>query len=236
MKKLEKRNKVRVLKLRRLQKVGTSQRVESSDDTVIDDESNQGRMIAKMDQDDAVVLEDDKNEDREVADAVKDVKEAKVDESTQDQGRQAESHAEIYKIDMDHANKVLSMQEDETEPAEDKAIDYVKRKSKEDPAGKRYQVLKKKPQTKAQARKNMMMYLKNVAGFKMDYFKGMSYDDIHPIFEAKFNSNVAFLLKTKEHIEEDKNKALQKLNETPSKRVVKRRKLDEEVEELKRHL
>nr|GEZ65091.1 hypothetical protein [Tanacetum cinerariifolium] len=36
----------------------------------------------------------------------------------------------------------------------------------------------------------MMMYLKNVVGFKMDYFKGMSYDDIRPIFEAKFNSNI----------------------------------------------
>nr|GFD25751.1 hypothetical protein [Tanacetum cinerariifolium] len=54
----------------------------------------------------------------------------------------------------------------------------------------------------------------------MDYFKGMSYDDIPPIFEAKFNSNVAFLLKTKEHIEEDENKALQKFNETPVERTV----------------
>nr|GFD33324.1 hypothetical protein [Tanacetum cinerariifolium] len=57
-------------------------RVETSDDTVMDDESNQGMMIAEMDQDDAVVLE----EDREVSDAVKDVEEAKVDESAQDQG------------------------------------------------------------------------------------------------------------------------------------------------------
>nr|GFD23025.1 hypothetical protein [Tanacetum cinerariifolium] len=54
--------------------------------------------------DDVVFLEDDKQEDREVVDAVKDVYEAKVDESAQDQGRQAESHAKIYKIDMDHAN------------------------------------------------------------------------------------------------------------------------------------
>nr|GEU87865.1 hypothetical protein [Tanacetum cinerariifolium] len=101
------RNTVRVLKLRRLQKVGTSQRVETSDNTVMDDESNQGRMIAQMDQDDAIVLEDDKEEDKDVADAVKDVKKAKVDESAQDQERQAESQAEIYKIDMDHANKVF---------------------------------------------------------------------------------------------------------------------------------
>nr|GEU35453.1 hypothetical protein [Tanacetum cinerariifolium] len=101
-------------------------RVETSDDTVMDDESNQGRMIAEMDQDDAVVLEDDKEEDREVADAVKDVQEAKVDESAHDQGRQAESQVEIYKIDIDHANKVLSMQEDETKPAEvQEVVDVV---------------------------------------------------------------------------------------------------------------
>nr|GFC41898.1 hypothetical protein [Tanacetum cinerariifolium] len=56
VKKLEKRNKVRVLKLRRLQRVRTSQRVKTSDDTVMDDESNQGRMIAEMDQDDAVLI------------------------------------------------------------------------------------------------------------------------------------------------------------------------------------
>nr|GEV52510.1 hypothetical protein [Tanacetum cinerariifolium] len=112
----------------------------------------------------------------------------------------------------------------------------TKSKDKEDPAVKKYQAMKRKPQTEAQARKNMMMYLKNVNGFKMDYFRGMSYDDIRPIFEAKFNSNVAFLLKTKEQIEEDENRVLQKLNETPAKRGAKRRKLDEEVEELRRHL
>nr|GEU49230.1 hypothetical protein [Tanacetum cinerariifolium] len=87
---------------------------------------NKGRMIAEMNQDDVVVLEDDKKEDREVVDVVKDVEEAKVDESTQDQGRQAESQAEIYKIDMDHANKILSMQEDETEPDEvQEVVDVV---------------------------------------------------------------------------------------------------------------
>nr|GEY40021.1 hypothetical protein [Tanacetum cinerariifolium] len=360
VKKLERRNKVKVLQLRRLQKVRTSQRVETFDDTVMDDESNQGRMIAEMDQDDAVVLEDDKEEDREVTNAIKDVEEPKVDESAQDQGRQGKSQTEIYKIDMDHANKVLSMLEDEIEPAEvpevvdvvttvklitevvtaasetvtaasaiittaeaqvpaattatltaapvrgtatpsrrrkrvvirdpeeqsttstiipaetkskdkgkgilveepkplkkkqqiehdeqyarelhaklnkdidwDKAIDHVKLKAKEDPVVKKYHTMKRKPQTKAQAGKNMMMYLKNVAGFKMDYFNGMSYDDIHLIFEAKFNSNVAFLLNTKEKIDEDENIALQKINKTLAKRAAKRRKLDEEVEDLK---
>nr|GEY45501.1 copia protein [Tanacetum cinerariifolium] len=108
------------------QRAGTSQRVETSDETMLDDVSKQGRMIAKMDEDDVVVLKDDKEEDREVADAVKDVEEAKVDESAQYQERQAGSQAEIYKIDMDHANKVLSMEEDETKPAEvQEVVDVV---------------------------------------------------------------------------------------------------------------
>nr|GFC55220.1 hypothetical protein [Tanacetum cinerariifolium] len=41
------------------------------------------------------------------------VEKAKIDKSAQVQGRQAESRVEIYKIDMDHASKVLNMQEDE---------------------------------------------------------------------------------------------------------------------------
>nr|GEX51109.1 hypothetical protein [Tanacetum cinerariifolium] len=101
---------------------------------------------------------------------------------------------------------------------------------------KKYQALKRKPQTKAQGRKNMMIYLKNVAGYKMDYFKGMSYDDIRHVFEKYFDSNVAFLIKSKEQIEEEESRALKRINETPTEKAAKRRKLDEEVEELKRHL
>nr|GFC48903.1 hypothetical protein [Tanacetum cinerariifolium] len=44
VKKLEKENMVKVLKLRRLKRVGTSQRVDTSEDTVMDDASNQGRI------------------------------------------------------------------------------------------------------------------------------------------------------------------------------------------------
>nr|GEV50690.1 retrovirus-related Pol polyprotein from transposon TNT 1-94 [Tanacetum cinerariifolium] len=112
----------------------------------------------------------------------------------------------------------------------------LKKQAKEYPVVKRYQALKRKPQTEAQARKNIIVYLKNVASFKMDYFKGMSYDDIRLIFQAKFNSNVAFLQNTKEHFEKEESRALKMLNETPVEKAAKRKKLDEEVEELKRHL
>nr|GEV71883.1 hypothetical protein [Tanacetum cinerariifolium] len=116
----------------------------------------------------------------------------------------------------------------------DEVIDHVKMKAKEDPAVKSYQALKRKPWTEAQAWKNMMIYL--IAGFKMEYFKGMSYDDIRPIFERYFDSNMALLQKTKEQIEEEESRALKRINETPAERAANRQKLDEEVEELKRHL
>nr|GEW27006.1 hypothetical protein [Tanacetum cinerariifolium] len=193
VKKLEKRNKVRVLKLRRLQKVGTSQRVETSVDTVMDDESNQGRMIAEMDQDDAVVLEDDKEEDREVAD---EVKEAKVDKilvvatltaapprvaaapSRRRKGvviKDPESESTTSIIipaktkSKDKGKGILveepkplkkkqQIEQDEQYARElhaelnkdidwDAVIDHVKIKAKEDPVVKKYQAMKRKPQT-----------------------------------------------------------------------------------------
>nr|GEX66671.1 hypothetical protein [Tanacetum cinerariifolium] len=51
-------------------------------------------------------------------------------------------------------------------------VDQVKRKEWQDNTVMRYQALKRKPLTEAQARKNMMVYLKNITGFKMDFFKG----------------------------------------------------------------
>nr|GFC29064.1 hypothetical protein [Tanacetum cinerariifolium] len=53
----------------------------------------------------------------------------------------------------------------------DEVIEKVQRKEKEDNAVMRYQALKRKSQIEAQSRKNMMIYLRNMDGFKMDYFK-----------------------------------------------------------------
>nr|GEV55559.1 hypothetical protein [Tanacetum cinerariifolium] len=107
---------------------------------------------------------------------------------------------------------------------------------KEDNAVLRYQALKRKPQTEAHARKNMMVYLKNMVGFKMDFFKGMSYDDIRPIFEKHFNSIVGFLEKSKKELEEEASRALKRKSESSEQQAVKKQKLDEEVEKLKKHL
>nr|GEV64970.1 hypothetical protein [Tanacetum cinerariifolium] len=126
---------------------------------------------------------------------------------------------------------VLSMQDDDVDPAELQEV-----MENEDNVVKRYQALKRKPQIEAQARKNMMIYLRNVARFKIDCFKGMTYDDIHLIFEKMFNSNMAFLMKTKEQMDEEDIRALRRLSESQDDKTAKKQKLDEEVEELKRHL
>nr|GEW13786.1 retrovirus-related Pol polyprotein from transposon TNT 1-94 [Tanacetum cinerariifolium] len=112
VKKLERGNKVKVLKLRRSKKVGTSQRIDSSDDTEMEDASNQGRMRDKLDKDEGVALIDDKEKEKKA-------EEAQVAGDDQVKGRQAE----IHQIDMDHASKVLSMQEDEPEVHE--VVDVV---------------------------------------------------------------------------------------------------------------
>nr|GEY31501.1 hypothetical protein [Tanacetum cinerariifolium] len=280
VKKLEKANKVKALKLKRLRKVGTSQRVDTSDDTIMKDVSNQGRMIDELDRNEGVVLISEKEEGKK-AEEVKD-----ITGDAQVEGRQAE----IYQINMDHAVKVLSMQEDEPEvkevvevvttaklitevvtaasipvsvastiiPADepkvpaatittapvkvatastrrrrevvemdeayarklheelnkdinwDVAIDHVKQKSKEDPYVQRYQVMKKIPQTEAQAQRNMIIQVQL--------------------------KNIEFLLKSKEQLEEEENRALESINETPAQKAAKRRKTNEDVEDLKQHL
>nr|GFC44647.1 hypothetical protein [Tanacetum cinerariifolium] len=103
VKKLEKITKVKSSKLRWLKKVGTSQRVESSDK--IENVFNQGRIIADMDQDEGIELLANQEKDAEF------------------EGRHADKQAEIYNIDLDHSSEVLSMQEDDTEVQE--AVEIV---------------------------------------------------------------------------------------------------------------
>nr|GFA79225.1 hypothetical protein [Tanacetum cinerariifolium] len=77
----------------------------------------------------------------------------------------------------------------------------------------------------------MMIYLKNPASYKMDFFKGMSYAEICPIFQARFNENMRFLFKSREEMEEEDQEALKSINETSAQKAAKRRKLNEEAQE-----
>nr|GEV54411.1 hypothetical protein [Tanacetum cinerariifolium] len=294
VKKLEKINKVKSSKLRRLKKVGTSQRVKSSDD--VENVFNQGRMSVDMDQDEGIELVIDQEKDAEV------------------EWRHADKQAEIYNIDLDHSSKVLSMQEDDSEVQEaieivttaklmtevvtaaathvtaasthiptakpktltitaapvvstkrrkgvkkyqiemdaeyarklqeeinkeneesyknidwNAALDHVQ--SKEPRYIKRYHGIRKKPQTESEARKNIIFYLKNTEGYKMDLFKGKTYDEILPIFQAKFYANMKFLFKSRKEMEKEDEEIIKSINETPTQKAAKRRKLSEEAQE-----
>nr|GEU31506.1 hypothetical protein [Tanacetum cinerariifolium] len=69
-------------------------------------------------------------------------------------------------------------------------IEHVKRKEKQDNTVMRYQALKRKPQTEAQARKNMMVYLKNMAGFKMNFFKAKKHKLDEEVEELKTHLHI----------------------------------------------
>nr|GEZ27983.1 ribonuclease H-like domain-containing protein [Tanacetum cinerariifolium] len=174
VKKLEKINKVKSSKLRRLKKVGTSQCVESSDD--MENVFNQGRIIVDMDQDEGIELDQIEMDAEYVR---------KLQEEIN------KEHEESYKnIDW---NAVL---------------DHVQ--SKEPQYIKRYHGIKKKPQTESKARKNIIFYLKNTEGYKLDFFKGK-----------------------KEEMKAEDEEIIKSINETPAQKAAKRRKLSEEAQEAK---
>ncbi|GJX45509.1 hypothetical protein Tco_0262185 [Tanacetum coccineum] len=62
-----------------------------------------------------------------------------------------------------------------------------------DPAVLRYHTLQNRSFSVAKVRKNMCMYLKNHGGYKQSHFKGMSYEDIRPIFDRVWDQNQAFV-------------------------------------------
>nr|GEW39301.1 hypothetical protein [Tanacetum cinerariifolium] len=257
VKKLERKNKLKVYRLRRLRKVGTAQRVESFADTVMDDQedaSKQGEIIANIDADEDITLKDvaavEKTAEIEKNEDVLSMKDDELEPIKLKEVVEVVTTAKLMtkvvtaaSATITAATTSITVATITTAPSVarrrkgvDDVIKQVQRKEKEDNVVLRYQALKMKLQTEAQAKKNIMIYLRNMAGFKMDYFKGMSYDDIRLIFEKYLNLNVAFQGKTKEHSKEEASEALKRAIKSQAEKATKKQKLDEEVEELKKHL
>nr|GEY31345.1 hypothetical protein [Tanacetum cinerariifolium] len=259
-----------------LKRIGTSQRIDTSDDTVMDDESNQGRIIDEMDKDDVVALMDDKKEDK------KD-EEAKVDENAQVQGRQTESQAEIYKIDMDQASKFLSMQEDEPAEVQEvvdvvttaKLITELVTAASETVTATSTIISAAEPQvpaatiTAAPAKVDVAPSRRRKGVVIRDPKEESTTSSIIPTETKSKDKGKGILveepkpLKKKQQVEMDEEYARKlhaelnkdidydvaidhmklkakedpaSINETPTQKAAKRRKLNEEVEDLKRHL
>nr|GEZ94421.1 hypothetical protein [Tanacetum cinerariifolium] len=109
------------------------------------------------------------------------------------------------------------------------AFDHVQ--AKESQYIKRYHRFKKKPQSESEARKNIVSYLTNTKGFKMEFFNGKTYDQILLIFQASFDVNMKFLFKSREEMEKEDEEIIKSINETPAQKAAKRRKLSEEAQE-----
>nr|GEW61532.1 hypothetical protein [Tanacetum cinerariifolium] len=79
------------------------------------------------------------------------------------------------------------------------------KQEKDDLEEAKYQNLKRKPVSIAQAKKNMIIYLKNMAGYKMKHFRGMTYEKVRPIFERE-NKKVQTLFKPDKDVKEPQKK------------------------------
>nr|GEU68977.1 putative ribonuclease H-like domain-containing protein [Tanacetum cinerariifolium] len=210
------------------------QRVDTSEDTVMDDTSNQGRIIDELDKDDVVALIDDKAEDKKE-------EEAKVVENDQVQGRQAESQAKIYKIDMDHASKVLSMQEDEPAEVQEvvdvvttaKLITEVVTAASEIATAARVVIRDPK-------KESTTSLIIPVDTKSKDKGKGIMVEEPKTLKkkqQVEMDEEYARKLHDELNKDIDWDVAIDhSINETPAQKVAKRRKLNEEVEDLKRYL
>ncbi|GJZ18636.1 hypothetical protein Tco_0554759 [Tanacetum coccineum] len=86
-----------------------------------------------------------------------------------------------------------------------------------DPSIIRYHAHQNRPRSVAEVRKNMMVYLKNQGGYKMKDLKGMSYDDIRPIFEKVWDQIHSFVPMDSEKVPRLK-RACQDVETKPAKR------------------
>ncbi|GJY45494.1 hypothetical protein Tco_0434557 [Tanacetum coccineum] len=103
-----------------------------------------------------------------------------------------------------------------------------------DPSVIRYHTLKMKPKTVAQARRNMIKYLKNQGNYKISDIKGMSYNEIRPIFEKvwDFNQHIETMdmehgtekMKSPEKIEEEDVATQKEMKEVSKEFGAKRKK------------
>nr|GEZ65842.1 hypothetical protein [Tanacetum cinerariifolium] len=229
VKKLEKINMVKSSKLRRLKKVGTSQRVESSDD--MENVFNQGRKIADMDQDEGIELVADQEKDAEV------------------EGRHADKQAGLYNLDLDHSSKAVAastpipaakpkilniaaapavstrrrkgvvIRDPEEELPSDTPAETPKVKDK----GKGILIEASKPMKK-----------KDQIEMDAEYARKLQ-EEINKEHEETYKNidwNAA-LDHSREEIEEEDEEIIKSINETPAQKAAKRRKLHEQAKEDK---
>nr|GEX59470.1 hypothetical protein [Tanacetum cinerariifolium] len=179
-------------------------------------------IIANIDADEDVTLKD-------VAAVAKEVevgKDAEIEENVDVQGRQAESQVQIYKIDLEHADKVLSMQDDELEPDELKEVVEVVTTAKlmtEVVTAAATIIATTTPITAAPsaARRRKGVVIRDL--------EEIATPSIIIHTEPKSKDKGKWIMKTKEQMEEEDNRALKTTSESLEEKAAKKQKLDEEM-------
>nr|GEX00669.1 hypothetical protein [Tanacetum cinerariifolium] len=197
VKKLEKKKKLRYSGFKRLRKEMIDQNVSAAtkdvstaEPTVFDDEEitmTMAQTLIKMKAEKAKILDEQITQrlhDEEIEKATAREKQEK-DDLERDQVLQKQYEDKQENIDWNTA----------AEQSQKTHLDNIRK----------YQSLKRKPVSIAQARKNMIIYLKNMAGYKMKHFKGMTYDKVRPIFDREYKK-VQTLFKPDKDVEEFKKK------------------------------
>ncbi|GJR17688.1 hypothetical protein Tco_0966215 [Tanacetum coccineum] len=139
-------------------------------------------------------------------------------------------------MDEELAKKLDEREEVAVEPTQAQQIAWS------DPVVLRYHAQLNRPYSVAEVRKNMVMYLKIQGRYKMNFFKGMKYEDIRPIFEKVWDQIQSFAPMDSEKEKDSEMKgsrkkslARKRAGEKQCKESTKRQKIedDAEKEELK---
>ncbi|GKB86806.1 hypothetical protein Tco_0959078 [Tanacetum coccineum] len=197
--------------------------VESNDEEDLEDPSKQGRsLIEELDMDVGISLvpphtaDEGRNDDTQIydqpaeqlgvfsaatalVDATKQRRSAETAQTysrrrrsvSTGSGRVSTASRTVSTADVSTASKLGSTADEReevvVEPTQSQKINWS------DPAVLRYHAQLNRPYSAAEVRKNMVMYLKNQGGYKMNYFKGMKYEDIRPIFEKVWDQIQSFV-------------------------------------------
>nr|GEZ94275.1 hypothetical protein [Tanacetum cinerariifolium] len=192
VKKLEKRNRLRTHKLKRLYKVGLSARVESFRDkeSLGEDASKQGRRIDAIDANEDNTLVNDA--DNKMFD-VDDLGEEPVKPKKKDQIRLDVEAALKLQVGFDEEERLARERAKKEQEANIDLIetwDDIQEKIDDDHqnhfAAKKAEEKRNKPPTKAQQRKIICTYLKNMKGYKLKDLKLKEFDRIQEMSDRAF--------------------------------------------------
>ncbi|GKD40968.1 hypothetical protein Tco_1261175, partial [Tanacetum coccineum] len=217
----------------------------------LEDPSKQGRRIAEIDQNPSISLVQDEGtlwiqEDAEIqgktsADTEILLDQEKPTELVEDLGSGEKDEKEISTANISVSTACATpelqeefdraRQEQEVVAEADQAYDIYW----SDLVVLRYHAAQNRSFSIAEVRKNMCIYLKNQGGYMLSHFKGMSYEDIRPIFERVWDQNNAFVPKDSKIEKEDfqQKSSKKRSREDSDEYNAKKQKLEDDAEKKK---